>query len=457
MRLSKGLRTLTSFVSNTAPSEPQIITKLPGPKAQAIIAKDSQYISPSYTRGYPFVMANGEGAMVQDPDGNWFLDFCAGIAVNSTGHSHPKVIEAIKNQVDSFLHMSGTDFYYGVLADLAEKLNESSGLGVPAKVFFSNSGTESTEGALKLARYSTKRTGIIAFYRSFHGRTYGSMSVTASKSVQKTLVSPLVSSVYHAHYPNAYRPMFTDGSSPEAEAQACLNYIEDYIFKMLVRPEEVAGILVESIQGEGGYVVPPKNWLPGLRAMCDKYGIKLITDEVQAGMGRTGKMWAFEHDNIAPDIITSAKGIASGLPLGAIIARADVMTWPPGTHATTFGGNPVACAAALATYELLQSELIQNAATVGDYFKSKLEALVAKYDCLGDVRGRGLMLGLEIITDKASKGKNTKLRDEIVDKAYEHGLLILGCGENTVRFSPPLIITNAQVDIAIDILERVIS
>ena len=444
-------------LQNTAPEKPQIITKLPGPKTQAIIEKDKQYISPSYTRGYPFAMAKGEGAMVQDPDGNWFLDFCAGIAVNSTGHGHPKVIEAIKNQAEQFLHMSGTDFYYGILADLAEKLNEVSGLGGPAKIFFSNSGTESVEGALKLARYATKRTGVIAFYRSFHGRTYGSMSVTASKSVQKTYVAPLVSSVYHAHYPNAYRPMFTDGSSPEAEAQACLNYIEDYIFKMLVRPEEVAAILVESIQGEGGYVVPPKNWLPGLRAMCNKYGIMLITDEVQAGMGRTGKMWAFEHDNIAPDIITSAKGIASGLPLGAIIAKADVMTWPPGTHATTFGGNPVACAAALATVDLLQNGLIQNAETVGNYFKSKLESLVSKYDCLGDVRGRGLMLGLEVITDKQSRGKNAKLRDEIVDKAYEHGLLILGCGENTIRFSPPLIITQQHVDIAIGILEQVLS
>lgn len=439
-----------------SPQEPKIITTLPGPKTQALIDADKQYISPSYTRGYPLAIERGEGAMVMDPDGNWFLDFCAGIAVCATGHSHPKIVEAITTQAQRFIHMSGTDFYYPNMVALAKKLDETSGCKTPMKTFFANSGTEAIEGALKLARYHTKRTGFIAFYRSFHGRTFAAMSVTASKSVQKSHFQPLVPAVFHAHYPNAYRPMFCPNGSPEDEAQACLNYIEDYIFKMLIKPDEVAGILLESIQGEGGYVVPASNWLPGIRALCDKYGIIMITDEVQAGMGRTGKMWAFNHDGVEPDIIACAKGIASGLPLGAIIAKEHVMTWPPGTHATTFGGNPVACAAALATIELLESDLMTNATTQGKRLLSQLAGLVENFDCLGDVRGRGLMIGLEIVTDKASKSKNAALRDAIVDKCFEKGLLLLGCGENTIRFSPPLIITSEQVDIAVAIIKEAI-
>jgi 4-aminobutyrate aminotransferase len=439
----------------SAPSGPCIQTPLPGPKTKALIEQDAQYISPSYTRGYPLAIERGEGAMVMDPDGNWFLDFCAGIAVCATGHSHPKVVDAIVEQTHKFIHMSGTDFYYPNMVELARKLDETSGCKSPMKTFFANSGTEAIEGALKLARYHTKRTGIIAFYRSFHGRTFGAMSVTASKSVQKSHFQPLVPAVFHSHYPNAYRPMFTHKGG-EAEAEGCLKYLEDHIFKMLIKPEEVAGILVESIQGEGGYVVPPPNWLPGLRALCDKYGIMLIVDEVQAGMGRTGKMWAFEHDGIEPDIIACAKGIASGLPLGAIIAKASVMDWPPGTHATTFGGNPVACAASLATIELLENGLMANATEQGGRLLCQLQGLVNDFDCLGDVRGRGLMIGLEVVDSKTSKGKNAALRDTIVDTCFEKGLLLLGCGENTIRFSPPLIITAEHVDTAVTILRDAI-
>lgn len=447
----------TATLANSAPQVPQIITPLPGPKTKALIKKDEQYISPSYTRGYPLAIVKGEGPWVQDPDGNWFLDFCSGIAVCSTGHSHPKVVKAIQDQAAQFLHMSGTDFYYQGMADLAQKLDETSGISEPCKVFFANSGTEANEGALKLARYKTGRQGFISFYRSFHGRTFGSMSITASKSVQKTQFSPLVPGVIHSHYPNPYRPFFTDGSCPETEAQACLDYIEDHIFKMAMPAKEFAGIIVEAIQGEGGYVVPPKNWLPGLRALCDKHGILMLCDEVQAGMGRTGKYWAFEHDGVEPDIITSAKGIASGMPLGAIIAKSSVMNWVPGTHATTFGGNPVACAAALATFDIIESEnLLDNSTKTGGVLLCKLQGLVDKYDCLGDTRGRGLMVGLEVITDKATKGKNSKLRDAIVDRCFEKGLLILGCGENTIRFSPALVVTPAHVETAVGILEAAI-
>lgn len=438
-----------------APRTPQIITPLPGPKAQAIIAKDEQYISPSYTRGYPLVMAKGEGAMVQDVDGNWFLDFCSGIAVCSTGHSNEAVRAAIHAQVDRFLHMSGTDFYYEVMADLAQKLDETSPGTTPKKVFLCNSGAEAIEGALKLARFATGRPSIISFYRSFHGRTFGAMSVSTSKVTHRTSFSPLLGQVYHAHYPYPYRPFFGN-TDPEAEAEACLDFIRKYLFKMVVNPSDTAAILVESIQGEGGYVVPPRNWLPGLRALCDEHGILLICDEVQSGVGRTGKMWACEHDGIEPDIIASAKGIASGLPLGAIIAKGHLMTWPPGAHATTFGGNPVACAAALATIDQIEQCLMLNASEMGARFLEKLHALVEEFDCLGEARGRGLMLGLEVVKSKACRTPDYDKRNWIVDTAFEHGLMILGCGENTIRFCPPLMIDAHDIDTAIDILRTVL-
>ncbi|MEB3286306.1 MAG: acetyl ornithine aminotransferase family protein [Vampirovibrionales bacterium] len=452
---------LENTSQTTLPIYPQLLTPLPGPKTKALIERDTAYISPSYTRGYPLAIASGYGAMVTDPDGNRFLDFCAGIAVCATGHSHPEVVRVIKEQADKFLHMSGTDFYYDVMADLAERLAKSAPRteaegGEPKKVFFANSGTESLEGAMKLARYHTKRKKLISFYRSFHGRTYGTMSLTASKSIQKSRFSPLVPDVLHAHYPYFYRDIFKS-ATPDDCAEACLDYIENYLFKMVTPPEEVAAFVLESIQGEGGYVVPPAKFLVGLQALAKKYGILIVADEVQSGMGRTGKMWAAEHfGSYEPDIICSAKGLASGLPLGAIIARSNVMDWPPGTHATTFGGNPLSCAAALKTMDLLEGGLMKNATVQGDYLKSRLMPLKDQFDMIGDVRGIGLMLGVEIIKDKASKEKASALRNQIVDECFEQGLVILGCGENTIRFSPPLVICQEQVDCAIDIFTRVL-
>lgn len=447
---------MSATSAGTGAIYPEIVTDLPGPKTKKLIAKDERYISPSYTRGYPLAIASGDGAMVTDCDGNRFLDYCAGIAVCSTGHSHPEVVRAVQEQAEKFLHMSGTDFYYEVMADLAEKLAHSVPGSNDRKVFFGNSGAEAIEGALKLARNATGRTSIIAFYRGFHGRTYGAMSLTASKSIQKSRFAPLVPGIHHAHYPYFYRDLFKS-ESPEACAEACLDYIRDYLFKMVVPPGEVAAIVVEPIQGEGGYVVPPDSFLLGLQAMAREHGILIIADEVQSGIGRTGKMWASEHVNgFDPDIVTSAKGLASGLPLGAIIARSDVMAWKPGTHATTFGGNPVSCAAALKTLELVEGGLMQNAAEQGTYMKERLEALRDKYECIGDVRGRGLMLGVELVKDKRGKEKNAGLRDRIVDACFYEGLLILGCGENSLRFSPPLVICREQTDRALEILEAVL-
>lgn len=435
---------------------PKIITPLPGPKTKALIERDEKYISPSYTRGYPLAIESGRGAMVIDPDGNRFLDFCAGIAVCATGHSHPEVVRVIQEQAAKFIHMSGTDFYYDVMADLAERIGKTAPGKEPKKVFFGNSGTEALEGAMKLARYHTGRKKLVAFYRSFHGRTYGTMSLTASKSVQKSRFSPLVPDVLHAHYPYFYRDLF-QSPTPESCAQACLDYIENYLFKMMTPPEEVAAFVVETIQGEGGYVVPPKEFLLGLQALSKKYGILIIADEVQSGVGRTGKMWAANHfEGYEPDIICSAKGIASGLPLGAIIAKAHIMDWTPGTHATTFGGNPLSCAAALKTLDLLEGGLMKNAEIQGHYLISKLEELKNEFDMIGDVRGIGLMIGLEIIKSKATKEKAADLRNKIVDDCFYNGLVILGCGENTIRFSPPLIVCQEQVDCAVDILRKVL-
>ncbi|MBX2861427.1 MAG: acetyl ornithine aminotransferase family protein [Vampirovibrio sp.] len=433
---------------------PEIKTELPGPKVKALIEKDDKYISPSYTRGYPLAIADGKGAMVTDPDGNRFLDFCAGIAVCSTGHSHPEVVKAIQDQSARFLHMSGTDFYYDVMADLAEKLAHTAPGGPDKKVFFTNSGTESLEGALKLARYNTGRQNIISFFRSFHGRTYGSMSICASKAVHRKRFAPLVPGTFQAHYPYHYRDIF-NSDSEQACVDSCLAYFKDYIFKMLTPADEVAAIVVEPIQGEGGYVMPPADFLPRLQAMAHEHGILIIADEVQSGVGRTGKFWASQlYDGFEPDIITSAKGLASGMPLGAIIAKSSVMNWVPGTHATTFGGNPVSCAAALKTVELVQNGLMQNATDVGGYLKTKLEALQGQVDIIGQVRGAGLMLGIEIVESKANPKKAAELRDKIVDACFYNGLLILGCGENSIRFSPPLTINNDQVDIAVDILAK---
>ncbi len=429
--------------------------KLPGPNARAVISKDKKFMSPSYTRSYPFVMHQGRGAVVTDVDGNEFLDFAAGIAVCSTGHSHPKVVKAIKEQASKFLHMSGTDFYYKIQVDEAERLCQVAPIKGSKKVFFTNSGAEAVEAAMKLARYHTMRHQFISFFGAFHGRTLGSVSLTGSKLVQRKGFFPLIPGVTHAPYAYCYRcPYNLEYGSCDMH---CLKYIEETLFEKTVDPADVAAIFVEVIQGEGGYVVSPIEFIKGLRRICDKYGILLVADEIQSGMGRTGKMFAIEHFGVQPDIICLAKGIASGMPLGAIVAPSEIMNWEYGSHANTFGGNPVACAAALATFDLIEQKLMKNAATVGAYLKKRLLPLVEKYRCVGDVRGLGLMIGVEIIEDKETMAPAPELRNRIVKKCFEKRLLILGCGPNTLRLSPPLIITKSQADFAADIIEKAIS
>ena len=431
---------------------PHILTALPGPRATQLIERDAQFLSPSYTRCYPLVVARGEGAMIEDVDGNRFLDFNAGIAVTSTGHCHPKVVEAIEEQSKRLIHMSGTDFYYENMVQLAEKLASVAPGGGAHRVYFGNSGTEATEAAMKLARYHTGRDKFVAFAGSFHGRTMGALSLTGSKVVQRKGFGPLVPGVYHAQFPDPYRR--PNGLSAEDHAVSCVRFIEDEMFRTILPAEEVAGIVVEPIQGEGGYLIPPKAFLEELRRLADRHGILLIFDEVQSGMGRTGKMWASQHFGVVPDIFTTAKGIASGLPLSAMIARAEVMNWGPGAHASTFGGNPVAVAAALATIELLESELIANAAQVGGHILDRLRHWPQRYRHVGDVRGLGLMIGFELVQDQNSKERAPELRDRIQDMAFERGLLVLGAGRNTIRLCPPLIITRDQADFAIDTLEE---
>jgi 4-aminobutyrate aminotransferase len=433
-------------------SIPEIKTALPGPKAAAIIARDSKSVSPSYTRDYPFVMAKGQGAVVEDVDGNVFLDCAAGIAVTGTGHSHPDVVNAIISQVHKYLHMSGTDFYYEPQVELAEKIGALVPIPGPTRAFFGNSGTEANEAAIKMARYHTKRVNIIAFLGSFHGRTLGSLALTSSRAVQRTGFGPMMPGVFHAPYANPYRNPFN--ASPDACAEASISYIEDQILTQLVSPDEVAAIVVEPIQGEGGYVVPPAAFHQRLRALTSKHGILLIADEVQSGMGRTGKMFASEHFGLEPDIVSIAKGIASGLPLGITVARADVMDWKPGAHASTFGGNPVSCAAALATINVLKSGVVKNAAIVGAHLMGRLNALKERYALIGDVRGRGLMIGVEFVRNRVTKERATTERDRIVQEMFKRGVLILGAGRNALRFAPPLVLTTDQADVIVDIFEQ---
>lgn len=435
---------------------PNLKTAIPGPNAKRIIEADAQFISPSYTRSYPLVAKRGHGAIIEDVDGNEFLDFNAGIAVCSTGHSHPEVVAAIQKQAAELIHMSGTDFYYELMPKLAERLSKLAPMKGPHKVYFGNSGTEAVEAALKLARYHTKRQYVIAFFNSFHGRTMGALSLTASKIQQRRRFAPVVPGVTHIPYPNVYRR--PAGVSADDYALSCARFLEEKLFKTTLPPEEVAAIFIEPVQGEGGYVPAPKNFMQELRKICDRHGILLVADEVQSGCGRTGKMWAIEHTGVEPDIITSAKGIASGMPLGVMMSKAHVMDWVPGSHASTFGGNPVCIASALATLDILEREGIRNSATVGEYMRKRIDTWVEKYSIVGDVRGHGLMIGIEIIKDKATKEPAKELRDRITDVlAFERGLLILGCGENSVRLSPPLIITKEQADIAMDLLEESIA
>jgi 4-aminobutyrate aminotransferase len=430
---------------------PNLVTPLPGPKAKAVIERDAQFISPSYTRSYPLVVSRGEGAIVEDIDGNRFLDCSAGIAVVATGHCHSQVVEAIQRQAARLIHMSGTDFYYQNMVDLAQKLATLTPGGVPRKVYFGNSGTEAIEAAIKLARYHTGRKQFVAFYGAFHGRTMGSLALTGSRSGQRKNFFPVMPGVHHVAYADCYRCPY--GKTVDSCAVECAQAIEDPLFRTVLPPEEVAAIVVEPVQGEGGYLVPPKKFLTELRRIADRHGILLIFDEVQCGMGRTGKMFASEHFDVIPDIVALAKGIASGLPLSATIARADIMDWPPGSHASTFGGNPVAVEASLATIELLEQGLIDNAATVGAHMKARLSEFPQRFPNVGDVRCLGLMIGIELVKDQSTKERAPDLRDRIVQMCFARGLLVLGAGPNTIRISPPLVLTREQADCAVDILD----
>ncbi|HKB10008.1 MAG TPA: acetyl ornithine aminotransferase family protein [Vicinamibacterales bacterium] len=442
-------------LKSEAKSQPEIRTALPGPKAKALIERDKTVVSPSYTRGYPLAIERGSGAMVEDVDGNVFLDCAAGIAVNSTGHSHPEVVRAITEQAQKFLHMSGTDFYYEPQVRLAEELAAIAPITGGVRSFFANSGTEAIEACIKLARYTTGRQNIIAFLGGFHGRSMGSLALTASKAIQRRGFGPLLPGVYHAPYPDTYRPPL--GSTAQSCADACIDYIEQQLFAHLVSPDEVAAIVVEPIQGEGGYVVAPERFLQRLRALTTKHGILLVADEVQSGMGRTGRMFAMEFNGVEPDVVAIAKGIASGMPLGVAVARAGLMAWPPGAHASTFGGNPVSCAAALATIRLLRDGLVRNAAEVGAHLMAGLKALADRHALIGDVRGRGLMIGVELVRDRTTKERAIEERDAVVSACFARGLLLLGAGKNAIRFSPPLVLTREQADTAVEIFDEALT
>jgi 4-aminobutyrate aminotransferase len=432
---------------------PKLVTPLPGPQSQAIVEADDRLISPSYTRSYPMVAKRGRGLRVEDADGNEFLDFAAGIAVCSTGHCHPEVVSAIQQQAGELIHMSGTDFYYESLVTLSERLSAIAPMPGPHRFYYGNSGAEAIECALKVSRYHTGRQNIIAFLGAFHGRTMGALSLTASKPQQRRRFAPLVPGVTHVRYPYAYRGCTGGEQEAEAFALGCARYIEEKLFRTVLPPEEVAAIFVEPIQGEGGYVVAPANFMQELRRICDKYGILLVADEVQSGAGRTGKWWAIEHTGVEPDIVCMAKGIASGMPLGICMTKADIMDWKPGSHASTFGGNPICIAAALATLDVLEREGMANAARQGEALIEKLRGWVKKHPAVGDVRGRGLMIGIEIVKDQKTRESAPAVRDRIVDLAFERGLLILGCGENSIRLAPPLIANEHEVAVALEILE----
>jgi len=436
---------------------PKLICALPGPKAKAAIAADDRLISPSYTRSYPLVAKRGRGIRIEDADGNEFLDFAAGIAVASTGHCHPEVVAAIQKQAAELIHISGTDFYNEPLTQLAEKLSAIAPMRGPHKIFYGNSGAEAIECALKLARYHTGRQHIIAFLGAFHGRTMGALSLTASKPQQKRRFAPLVPGVTHVRYPYAYRGCSGGAQEEEAFSLGCARFIEEKLFKSVLPAEEVAAIFVEPIQGEGGYVVAPDNFMRELRGICDRHGILLVVDEVQSGAGRTGKWWAIEHTGVEPDIVCMAKGIASGMPLSVCMSRAEIMDWAPGSHASTFGGNPVSIAAALATLEILSREGMANAGRVGGMMLERLNGWKKTHPLVGDVRGRGLMIGVELVKDKATREPASAVRNRVETLAFERGLMVLGCGETTLRICPPLIVSEQEATVALDILEEAIT
>jgi len=427
----------------------------PGPKAREYLKRDSQVISPSYPRASPFIMDRGVDCEVWDVDGNRFIDLAAGIAVCSTGHSHPKVVEAIRSQAERFIHIS-SDFYHPLWIEFSERLAGIAPFDEPAKVFLANSGTEAVEAAIKLARHHTGRQQFIGFYGAFHGRTMGALSFTASKPVYRHGFLPLMSGVTHVPFPDPYRPVLRTASQQDY-GEAVVQFIEEVVLKHVVPPDDCAAVLLEPIQGEGGYVVPADGFLPALRRLCDKYGILMIVDEVQSGVGRTGRWWATEHWGVEPDIVCAAKGIASGMPIGAMIARESIMDWPTGAHGNTFGGNPVACSAGLATLDLIEEWMMRNAAEVGEYTLDALAEIQSRHRSIGDVRGKGLMIGVEFVTDRKSKKPAKKLRERILDKAFAHGLLMLGCGESTIRLSPPLSISQKLMDEALVLFESAIT
>jgi 4-aminobutyrate aminotransferase len=433
---------------------PKLVCTLPGPKARAAVDADTRLISPSYTRSYPLVAKRGRGVRIEDVDGNEFLDFAAGIAVVSTGHCHPEVVAAIQKQAAELIHISSTDFYDEGIINLASRLSAVAPMPGPHKFFYGNSGAEAIECALKLARYHTGRQQVISFLGAFHGRTMGALSLTGSKPQQKRRFSPMVPGVTHIRYPYAYRGCTGGPQEEEAFSLGCARYIEEKLFKTILAPEEVAAIFVEPIQGEGGYVVAPDNFLRELRNICDRHGILLVADEVQSGAGRTGKWWAIQHSGVEPDMVCMAKGIASGMPLGICMARAEIMDWVPGSHASTFGGNPVSIAAALATMDIIEREALGNAARVGEFMLQRLRGWKQTHPLVGDVRGRGLMIGVELVKDKITREPATALRNRIETLAFERGLMVLGCGETTLRLCPPLIVSEQEATVALDILEE---
>jgi len=434
---------------------PRIIVPPPGPRARAVIARDLECASPSYIKEYPLVVARGEGTMLEDVDGNRYLDFMAGIAVASTGHSHPAVVAAIQEAASHFLHVCGTDFYYESMTALCERLARLAPGPSKKRVFLTNSGAEAVEGAIKLARYATRRPALIAFDGSFHGRTYGALSLTSSRATQRAGFGPMLPDVHHVPYANRYRCVHCRDES--ACTRDCVRSIETELFARRLDPRDVAAIVVEPVQGEGGYVVPPPPFLPMLREVCDRHGILLIVDEIQSGIGRTGRMFACEHEGVEPDILLAAKGLGSGMPIGAIVAREEVMTWGPGSHGSTFGGNPVCCAAALATLDLVEGGLIANAQAMGERLLAGVRSLADRHEAIGDVRGLGLMIGMELVSNRLTRLPAPELQHEIVQRAFQQGLLVLGAGRSSLRLAPPLIVDERDVDVALSMLDELLT
>lgn len=439
--------TKTPTGTSATPDYPRIITPPPGPRSRAVVERDQEWTSTSYIKEYPLVIAGGKGAMVEDLDGNRYIDFMAGIAVSATGYNHPKVVQAIQEQAGKFLHVCATDFYFENFARLAERLARSLPGPNKKRVFLTNSGTEAVEGAIKLARNHTRRTALIAFHGSFHGRTYGAMSLTSSKTRQRAGFGPFLPEIYHVPYPNPYR-----AGGDAAASAASLGALQE-LFDRQLSPQDVAAIFIEPIQGEGGYVFPPAGFLRSLRELCDRHGILLVTDEVQCGVGRTGKMWACEWEGVEPDILCTAKGLGSGMPIGAFIAKESVMTWESGAHGSTFGGNPVSCAAAMATLDIVE-ESLPRIIKMGERILAAARKLQEQFSFVGDVRGKGLMIGVEFVKNRETREPYPELIDRVTERAFHKGLLLLGCGKSAFRLAPPLILNEYDVDTGMAILEE---